>query len=202
MSLASPGRKPRATSTSPRKKSRATSTAKPHLDETLYADKLGKLVRQSVQRFSTCESWSAFVEDSRGRPYLAETVKDIPHPAAAFLDDLRQHGVPAKANDPEWTPKERDDKFQRGAHVSAEMNKAFIREEMAEFMECGYWTVLPYHLVRLLPGLRVSPLGVKEERARKARLICDHTFFGVNQSTVLRTPPEAMQFGGTLNHIL
>ena len=82
------------------------------------------------------------------------------------------------------------------------MNKAFVREEMAEFIECGYWTVLPYRLVKDLPGLRISPLGVKEERERKPRLVCDHSFFEVNQHTWMRTPAEAMQFGGTLHRIL
>ena len=55
-----------------------------------------------------------------------------------------------------------------------------MREEMAEFIECGYWTVLPYRLVRHVPGLRVSALGVKKERERKPRLVCDHSFFDVN----------------------
>ena len=34
------------------------------------------------------------------------------------------------------------------------------------------------------------------------RLVCDHSFFNVNQNTVQRTPPEAMQFGGALPRIL
>ncbi len=133
---------------------------------------------------------------------MHEDVKDVPHPAATFLEDLRTKGAPAKADDAEWTPEERDNKFCRGAHATAEMNRAFVREEMAEFMECGHWTALPCSIAGLILGLRMSPLGVKEERARKARLICDHSFFGINQGTVLRTPSEAMQFGGTLNRIL
>ena len=119
----------------------------------LYSDKLGSLVQESVARLQTSESWEDFVEESRGRPYLHEDVKDIPHPAATFLENLRTKGVPAKADDAEWTPEERDNKFYRGAHATAEMNRAFVREEMAEFMECGYWTVLPYSVARLIPGL-------------------------------------------------
>jgi hypothetical protein len=82
------------------------------------------------------------------------------------------------------------------------MHKAFIREELAEFIECGYWTVLPYRLIKDLPNLRLSPLGIKEERERKPRLVCDHSFFGINHHTLTHTPPEAMQFGGTLPRIL
>lgn len=186
---------------SPSKKSRSALNQTGSVDP-LYKDKLGTLVAESVQRLAAAESWSQFVDESRGRAYISEDVQDISHPAAEFLEDLRIHGVPAKADDAEWTLEERDERFNRGAHVTAEMNRAFVREEMAEFMECGYWTVLPYHLVRDLPGLRISPLGAKEERERRPRLICDHTFFGVNQHTLLRTPPEAMQFGGTLERVL
>ena len=98
-------------------------------------------------------------------------------------------------SDPEWTPVQRQEKFHLGAHATAEMNRAFVREEMAEFMECGFWTVLPWAVAMDLQSLRISPLGVKEERDCKPRLICNHTFFGVNANTVTRTPREAMQFG-------
>ena len=175
------------------------------IDETILQladDTSGTLVRDSVERLQGCETWKEFVESCRGRPYLSENVNNIDHPAAPFLEDLRENGVPAKSSEPPLTPKERDNQFWRGAHASAEMNRAFVRKEMAEFIECGYWTVLPYRLVKDLPGLRISPLGVKEERERKPRLVCDHSFFGVNQHTLLRTPPEAMQFGGTLGWIL
>ena len=165
-------------------------------------DKLGTLVRDSVERYQASDSWEEYVEDRRGRSYIKSDVGQVKHPAAKFLDDLRIHGVPAKAATPEWTLEEHDNKFYRGAHATAEMHKAFVREEMAEFIECGYWTVLPYRLVRHLPGLRVSPLGVKEERERKPRLVCDHSFFDVNLETILHTPEEAMQFGGALQRIL
>ena len=198
LSLASPSKKSRVR---PSRKSTA-STKAPVVVDNLYKDKLGTLVRESVKRLEGSKSWKEFVDTSRGRPYLHEDVKNIPHPAAEFLEDLRLNGVPAKTNAPPLEPQERDNQYWRGAHASAEMNRAFVREEMAEFMECGYWTVLPYRLVRDLPGLRISPLGVKEERERKPRLVCDHSFFGVNQHTLLRTPPEAMQFGGALHRIL
>ena len=73
---------------------------------------------------------------------------------------------------------------------------------MAVFIGNGFWVVLPYDLVKDLPGLFPSPLGCKEERERRPRLVCDHTFFGLNQCTYLRTPEEAMQFGGALGRIL
>ena len=53
--------------------------------ESLYSDKLGTLVHESIERLLTSVSWEAFVDKSRGRPYIHEDVKNIDHPAAAFL---------------------------------------------------------------------------------------------------------------------
>ena len=92
----------------------------------LYSDKLGTLVQESIERLQSSDTWEAFVDESRGRPYLHEDVKDIDHPAASFLEDLRTNGVPAKPDDEDWTQDEQDSKFSRGAHQTAEMNRAFV----------------------------------------------------------------------------
>jgi hypothetical protein len=90
----------------------------------------------------------------------------------------------------------------RGCHTSATEHKVFIREEMCDNIEKGFWVVLPYDQVKHLPNLHLSPLGVKEERVRRPRLVVDHTWFGVNATTVAYTPKEAMQFGAALPRIL
>ncbi len=103
---------------------------------------------------------------------------------------------------PTPTQHELEAKIQRGAHQSAHKHKAFIRQEMAEFINSGYWVVLPFDQVKHLPNLHLSPLGVKEERERKPRLVADHSFYGENNLTVPYAPTEAMQFGSTLYQIL
>ena len=62
--------------------------------------------------------------------------------------------------------------------------------------------VLPYRLVRELENLKLSPAAVKAERARKPRLLCDHSWYPINETTISRAPQESMQFGGTLARIL
>ena len=47
---------------------------------------------------------------------------------------------------------------------------------MATFMEDKFWMVLPYELVRELVELMLWPAAVKEERERKPRLLCDHSW--------------------------
>jgi hypothetical protein len=73
---------------SPDKRSRTSVAQHPPSDQ-LLSDKLGTLVASSVQRLAASSSWSEFVDHSRGRPYISPTVKDIPHPAAPFLEKLR-----------------------------------------------------------------------------------------------------------------
>ena len=59
---------------------------------------------------------------------------------------------------------------------------------MAEFIENKFWAVLPYDLVRDLQELMLSPAAVKEERDRKPRLLCGHSWpwpwGSVNDATV------------------
>ena len=72
----------------------------------ILEDRLGTLVRESIDRYRKLGgNWSQYVEESRGRSYLAETVGEIPHPAAPFLQYLREEGVPVKMSDPAWTPR-------------------------------------------------------------------------------------------------
>jgi hypothetical protein len=78
---------------------------------------------------------------------------------------------------------------------------------MAEFVESKFWVVLPYEIIRHLRELMMSPAAVKDERERKPRLLCDHSWPwlgwpSVNETTVPHAPPEAMQVGRALPRIL
>ena len=44
-------------------------------------------------------------------------------------------------------------------------------------IEKGQWVVLPYLVAKGLPGLRLSPPGVKVERDRRPRWLGDYSFF-------------------------
>ena len=77
---------------------------------------------------------------------------------------------------------------------------------MAEFIENRFWAVLPYDLVKHLDDLQLWPAAVKDERDRKPRLLCDHSWDwgwpALNDTTIPHAPAEAMQFGGTLPRVL
>lgn len=71
------------------------------------------------------------------------------HPAHRLLKHYKNHGVPVVLADKPWTKQEQQQAVDRGPHSSA-----------AEMIEKGQWMVLPYRLVKNLPGLRLSPIGV------------------------------------------
>jgi hypothetical protein len=66
--------------------------------------------------------------------------------------------------------------------------------------------VLPYRLLQkhkhLISNLRISPMGAVSQRARRARIIVDCSFQGLNDETIKMAPREAMQFGKALKRIL
>ena len=77
---------------------------------------------------------------------------------------------------------------------------------MAKFIENKFWMILPHGMVDDSPQLVLSPAAIKDERDHKPQFLCDHSWpWGwppVNDSTIPHLPPEAMQFGLTLDRLL
>jgi hypothetical protein len=165
------------------------------------------LVSQLISKYELLSSWEEFVEDFRGRSYLATELDHIEHPAAELLHQWRDKGVPAMTSSPPWTNKQKDQCIHRGCHQSAKDHANFLREEMAEFIENKSWVVLPYEIVRDLEEIMFSQAAVKDKRNCKPRLLCDHSWpwlgwLSVNDTTIPHAPPESMQFGRTLQRLL
>ena len=147
-------------------------------------------------------SWRSLVAALRGRPNIPASVVGAPHRAARLLGHLSRVGQPVCLSSPPWSLSQKDAAVARGPHPSAREYSAFLRGEMYQMCLRGQWVVLPYSLVRKMPGLRVSPPGVVPQRERRPRTIVDYTYSGVNPETVKLAPPEAMQFGGTFYRLL
>lgn len=92
--------------------------------------------------------------------------------------------------------------MDRGSHRSATEYLDFLEEEMVDMIHKQYWVVLPYRMVRDLPNLRISPLGIVPQRGRRPRTIVDYSFYGLNAQTQKAARQEAMQFGGTLERVI
>ena len=69
-------------------------------------------------------------------------------------------------------------------------------------IEKGQWVVLPYSVAKGLPGLRLSPPGVKVERDRRPRWLGDYSYFKTNAEFLPVACLSAMQYGRALARLI
>jgi hypothetical protein len=170
----------------------------------LLQDRLGMLVGLLSHKLARAPSWREFVNKIRGKSYLSTNIDNIPHTARAYLQQLRDQGIHVPLDNAPWDAERISLSAEHGAHPSATLHQNFLCREFTDFIEAGFWVVLPLEQLCTLPDgdLRLSPMAVKEEFNRRPRVIIDHTWFGVNEHTIAELPKEVMQFGGTLPRLL
>lgn len=167
-------------------------------------DRLGKFISLASTSLAEASSWYSFIAGQQAPSDLQPDITSrITHPAAPFLAQIAQHGVPILQDNPPWTRARLDAAISRGSHPSTLEHMDFLREEMADMVAQKHWVVIPYDQALLLPNLCLSPMGVVPQRDRRPRVIVDFTFSGVNLHTLKSlAPTEAMQFGRALDRIL
>ena len=101
-----------------------------------------------------------------------------------------------------WSAKRIEDALKRGPHQSSHRGIEFLREERTDMIDKEQRTVLPVSLVKDIPGIRLSPLGLAPQQNWHDQMISDYSFFGVNDDTEPLTPPKAIQFGQILRRHL
>ena len=100
----------------------------------------------------------------RGKSYLADDIKDIPHQASTYLQALCDHGTEVNMDDPPWSSEHITSCAKQGPHPSANLHWDFLHEEYVDFIKAGFWVVLPLDQVRALnKDLWLSPMAVKVE---------------------------------------
>ena len=165
----------------------------------LYQDCLGKLVASLSDKLSTTSSWEDFIKTHWGKSYLALDIDSIHHTTQGLLQNFQDKGVFVPMDDPPWTSETIDQCAERGPHPSANLHWEFLWTKMADFINAGFWVMLPLEQVCSLgKDFRLSLMAVKEEINHWLRVIIDHTWFRVNEHTVVELPSEVMQFGGAL----
>jgi hypothetical protein len=165
----------------------------------LLKDCIGMLVSKLVELHSQCHSWEAFIAAVHGRPHLSKSIKQLQHPAMPLLKYYQDHGVPVHMEVKEWDWEQLEKMIKCGPHLLAVQHGDFIHGKMADFLESGFWPVLPLSLVCNLEGLHLSPLGCIPQHEQLPRLIVDHTYSNMNQESLPLALPEAMQFGRVLD---
>ena len=78
----------------------------------------------------------------------------------------------------------------------------FIHHEIAKQFQLVHAFLFPLSTVHGLPNLWLSPVAVIPQVGQRLHLTIGFTWIGLNKSTALKAPKDAMQFGGTLHHII
>jgi hypothetical protein len=177
-----------------------TATKRARINPPPSIDRLGKQVI-SDDKLLHNRSLLDLLLQRRGKGNLTD-LAHISHPARHLVSRLGKSGFPVTLTTPPWTLQQRDDAIQRGPHPSSHTYVDFLREELADMVERATWLVLPYSRVRELRDLRLSPMGVVPQHARRPRPIVDYTYSGINRDTLPLAPREAMQFGRTLERLI
>jgi hypothetical protein len=168
-------------------------------------DKLSKcIVADSTVLASS--GFEELVNIRRGKSDFGLDVKNVNHKAGRYLDHLKKQGANVALQTPPWSLERLEETIKRGPHKSSEEHSEFLFEELLDFVPKGFWTTLPWRLVkkckRMLRILRTSPMGVVPQRARRPQLTVDYSCFDLNSETLKLAPKEAMQFGKALERIL
>ena len=172
----------------------------PRTQQSLMPDDIGKYVVCDAEAFTRL-GWTEFVRWRRGRGYFA-SLSEVKHPARHLLRQYKHRGAPVVLMTGEWSEGERLAALKRGPHKSATEHAPFLREEFASMVEKGQWMVLPYSVAKRLPGLRLSPPGVKVEQDRRPRWIGDYSYFKTNAETFPVACLSSMQYCRALDRLL
>ena len=137
----------------------------------------------------------------RGEPDIHSAVGTLSHEASPLLDQMGLKGTPVKIERPTLTPKQIAAAIAYGSQNLFDRDPSFLRTEMRDFLEKGFWIVLPLEDAVGLNGFCLSPVGLIPQRDRRDRIVIDYTWSGVNKATH-RLAPDSMQFCGAMQLIL
>jgi hypothetical protein len=91
--------------------------------------------------------WHGFIR-SQQQSSINAHIHQVPHPMASYLHRLQKRGVLAPTTGLPWMTMQRHEAFLRGSHPSATCHYAqFLREDMWDYIQMGFWTVVPYTAV-------------------------------------------------------
>jgi len=172
---------------------------------TLQPYSAGELGKWAVQHAQLMErlGWQQYFHRQQHPSSMHPRIGSLPHPTAEYLHELASTGVPAYFADDPCTVSQLDSVLARGPHRSAAAEFAeFLVADMFDYVQMGYWIVLPYTSVRHLPNLRLAPAGVVPQRERRPRPIMDYSFYNTNAACLPYAPLQAMQFGTALPRLL
>ena len=83
------------------------------------------------------------ISSVRGEPDIHSAVGVLLQEASPLLDQMRQKGTPVKIYGPPLTPEQLDAAIAYGSHNLCNRDPSFLGTDMRDFVEKGFWIVLP-----------------------------------------------------------
>jgi hypothetical protein len=112
----------------------------------------------------------------RGKSDFGKDVKNIRHKSAHCLRHLKKCGANVVLQTPPWSVEQLEETIKQGPHKSSKEHAEFLRKESLHLAQKGFWTVLPWRLVKKHKRmLRISPVSVVPQHARRPWLAVDCT---------------------------
>ena len=161
---------------------------------------IGMYVARDAEE-ATRLGWTEFVRWRRGRGDFA-SLSAVEHLARHLLRKCKHRGAPVVVMTGEWTEGEDLAALAREPHKSTTKHAPFLRKEFASMVDKGQWTVLPYSVVKRLPGLRLSLPGVKVERDRRLRWLRDYSYYKTNAKNLPVACLSVIQYSRALDRLI
>ena len=105
---------------------------------------------------------------------------DVDHPDRRLLRQYCHRGGPVVLSGKKWTEGQRRAALERGTHKLTLEHVPFLWEEFDLMVEKGQSVVFTYSVAKEIPGLRLRPPGVKEERDLRPQWLGYYSFSNLN----------------------
>ena len=122
----------------------------PRQQESVDQLTLCKYIDIDLQLFLSLR-WNEFMHKHQGWGNIGNL--NFKHLAARLLRHIGRRGLPIVFTMPPWDSTRIYAAATRGPHKSAYKYQDFLHEEMVDMILCCQWIVLPYDLIKDLPGL-------------------------------------------------
>lgn len=111
------------------------------------SENLGTYIDRDTKRLGEI-GFAKLVSERRKRSDFSPGVRKLRHKAARLLDHLRKRGANVTLTTPPWSDQRKNETMARGPHKSSIEHADFLREELLDFVQKGFWMVLPYRLLK------------------------------------------------------
>jgi hypothetical protein len=104
-------------------------------------DELSKCILVADSAVFEPSGFEDIVNMQRGKSDFRKDVKNINHKSARYLHHLKKRGANVVLQTPPWSIERLEETIKRGPHKSSKEHAEFLRKELLDFVQKGFWTI-------------------------------------------------------------